>query len=170
MPETIAIRAPRRPSRPKEECVIRIRAELVSLGGAVMLAICLLVTALLIMTLYSPAATGMQRIIAIVLALTSWVYLARSASEELSLTGETITYRAFAARTRDISMADVETMLLIHQGLNLERGIETIEFRLRGKRAEHIGLGPCWQRHKLEAFLGSVEEALRHPKMLESVR
>ncbi|MEO5927152.1 MAG: hypothetical protein ABIO72_00590 [Patescibacteria group bacterium] len=170
MPETLEARAPRRTTTDKTDCPIRVQAELVSLGGGVMLAICMLVTALLIMALYSPDTTGMQRAIAIILTIAAWIYLFRSSTEELTLVGEEITYRAKLASTRTVSLKDLETMLLVHQGLNLERGIETIEFRLFSKKVEHLSLGPCWQRHKLEAFLGSVEDALHSPKLLETVR
>ena len=172
MPTTIAARAPRRPETPQEQtdCPIRVQAELVSLGGGVMLAICLVVTAFLIVALYSPDITGVQRFIAIILAGAAWTYLFRSSTEELILVGEEITYRAKLARTRTVSLRELETMLLVHEGLNLERGIETIEFRLFTKKIERVSLGPCWQRHKLEAFLGSVEDALHSPKLLETVR
>jgi hypothetical protein len=171
MPDVIAARAPRRAPRiEKTESVIRVRAELVSLGGGVMLAICLLIAATLIMALYSPTITGIQRFIAIVLAFASWAYLLRSATEELLLIGEEISYRAVLARPRHVPLKDLEAMLLIHQGLNLEHGIETIEFHFFNKHIERVSLGPCWQRNKLEAFLSSVEEALHSPKLLESVR
>jgi hypothetical protein len=171
MQDTITVRAPRRaPKAVAVDCVLRVQAEIVSLGGAVLLTLCLLLTAVLIMALFSPTITGVQRFIAVVLTFSGWMYLLRSASEDLSIVGQTITYRAVLARTRTIPLADIETMLLVHQGLNLEKGIETIEFRRFDKKVEHLSLGPCWQRHKLEAFLGSVEEALHSPKLLESVR
>jgi hypothetical protein len=170
MPDALAARAPRRAKTEKTDCPIRVQAELVSLGGGVMLTICLVVSALLVMALYSPDVTGMQRIIAIILALAAWMYLFRSSTEELVLVGQEITYRAKLSRTRTVSLRDLETMLLIHQGFNLERGIETIEFRLFSKKIERLSLGPCWQRHTLEEFLGSVEDALRSPKLLEPVR
>lgn len=170
MPETLTARAPRRVDVEQTDCPIRVQAELVSLGGGVMLAICLVVTAILVMALYSPDVTGMQRTIAIILAVAAWLYLFRSSTEELTLVGQEITYRAKLARTRTVSLRELESMLLVHQGLNLERGIETIEFRLFSRKVEHLSLGPCWQRNKLEAFLGSVEDALHSPKLLESVR
>lgn len=170
MPESFSARAPRRVVEQQTDCPIRVQAEIVSIGGSIMLAICMLVTTLLIMALYSPDVTGLQRSIAIILTIAAWTYLFRSSTEELVLVGEEITYRAKLARTRTVSLSDLESMVLIHQGLNLERGMETVEFHLFSKRVEHVSLGPCWQRHKLEAFLGSVEEALHSPKLLETVR
>ena len=61
-------------------------------------------------------------------------------------------------------------MLLVHQGFNLERGMESIVFQRRGRKPEPVALGPCWQRNKLEAFLRSVEAALQDPHLLEEVR
>lgn len=170
MPQSITARAPQRSAPQRTECPIRVQAEIVSIGGGVMLAICMLVTTLLIMAVYSPDVSSLQRTIAGILTVAAWMYLLRSSSEELVLVGEEITYRAKPARTRTVSLKDLESMVLIHQGLNLERGIETVELHLFSDKVEHISLGPCWQRHKLEAFLGSVEDALHSPKLLETVR
>jgi hypothetical protein len=69
-----------------------------------------------------------------------------------------------------IKLADLDALLYVHNGFNLERGMDVVEFRRRGKKPERVALGPCWQRHKLEEFLHSVEQALSDPKLLEEVR
>lgn len=170
MPDVIAARAPRRAEAVATDCVIRIRAELVSIGGGVLLTLCLVGTAILIMALFSPTVTGVQRFIAIVLSAALWMYLIRSVTEELILVGEELCYKAVLARSRVIRMDQLESMLLVHQGFNLERGIETIELRTFDRRIERISLGPCWQRSKLESFLRSVQDALHSPALSETAR
>jgi hypothetical protein len=165
MPNTLRADAPRRPDAVQTESVIRVRAELVSIGGGVLLLICLVVTAVLIGALLYPDTTGVQRFIAVVLTLTAWMYLVRSTTEELALVDQRISYRAVLARARTVNIADLESMVFTHQGFNLERGMETIEFRTFDKRVERVSLGPCWEREKLESFVRSVEEALHASEM-----
>lgn len=152
------------------ECVRDVHAEIFSVGGAIILSICAALSLILWVTLDLASVSATQRIIAILLVLGSWAYFASSATEHLVLNGSAIEFSSWLAARRRIQLKDLESMLLTHQGLNLEKGIETIEFRRRGKKPERLALGPCWQRHKLEAFLHSVEEALNAPHLLEEVR
>lgn len=173
MPDIIAAMAPRRAREARAadaECIVTARAELVSLGGAVLLAMCLLITAVFIMAMFSPVVTGIQRFIAIVLFGSSWAYFLDSVTEKLALIGDTVVFTAAMSRTRRVPLVELEGMVLIHQGLNLEHGIETLEFRQYKKRVDRVSLGPCWQRHKLEGFLHSVEQAMQGSQKLVSVR
>lgn len=171
MPEVLSTRTTRRQAPPVENvCLVQARAEVVSLGGAVLLALCLLLSAVFIMALFSPIVSGLQRFIAVVFFLAGWVYLLDSVTESLSLVGQTLEFTAKLRRTRRIPLAELEGMTLIHQGLNLEQGVETIELHQFGKHVDRISLGPCWQRHVLEAFLHSVDRALQHAVVVESKR
>jgi hypothetical protein len=162
VPKTIAVIAPRRERKaPEKECVLQARAELVSLGGAVLLSLCMIITAVFIMVMYSPGVTGIQRLIGVILFVGVWAYFLNSVTERLSLCGSVLTYTSLLNRTRSIPLDDLDAMILTHEGLNLERGIESIELRRPGKRPDKIPLGPCWQRNKLEGFLRSVDRALR---------
>jgi hypothetical protein len=160
MPDSLVVRAPERSAERQTESVVRVRAELVSVGGGILLTICLLLTAGSIAALLYPGVTSVQRFIAGVLLLAAWVYFIRSITEELALVDRQITFRAILARTRTIRIDELASMELTHQGVNLERGIETIEFQTFDKRIERVSLGPCWDRDQLEAFVRSVEEAL----------
>lgn len=170
--EIIGAVAPQRPWSEERnvECLRDIRAGIISIGGGIVFGICLALTALTFIVLGMSTLTSVQRVIAIVLTFSAWSYLINSATERLCLVDHTIVYSSFLGRKKIVPLIDLEAMLLIHQGFNLERGIETIEFRRRGDKTETIALGPCWQRHTLEAFLHSVEEALNDPELLEEVR
>lgn len=169
--DVIGAYAPKRTrSRIETECVREARADIFSVGGAIIASLCVMLTVIAVMVLNTPTVTVSQRVIVLVLTMASWLYFLSSATERLQLVDHAVEYTsAFSAR-RHIPLEELEAMLLIHQGFNLERGIETIEFRRRGKKSDRIALGPCWQRHKLEAFLHSVEEALNAPELLEEVR
>ncbi len=169
---TIGAYAPKRrgPDRQEDECVCEVRAEIVSLGGGIVLFLAIILTSAAVAVRVFPEVTMFQRIILGVLAIGAWLYLFDSASERLRLVDHSVEYTSLLGRGRSASLRELEAMLLVHQGFNLERGMETIEFRRRGAAPERFALGPCWQRNKLEAFLHSVEEALRDPHLLEEVR
>ncbi|MBU0540499.1 hypothetical protein KKF59_03295 [Patescibacteria group bacterium] len=161
MPETIAAIAPKKKLQQEPDCLIQVRAELVSLGGAVLLAVCLMLTAVLFMVFLTPTVTGAQRFIAVVLVFAAWGYFLNSISEKLSLYGDTLEFRAAFSHPRSIPLDELQAMILTHEGFNLERGLETIEFRRSGRKPDRVSLGPCWQRNKLESFLKSLEQALQ---------
>lgn len=151
-------------------CVREVHAEIFSIGGAFILMVCIILTVISAMAVSSSDLTGPQSLIAVILTGAAWFYYLSSVTERLALADHTIEYSSLLSRHRRIPLTDLESMSFIHQGFNLERGIETIEFRRRGAKPDRIALGPCWHRHTLEAFLHSVEEALNEPKLLEEVR
>src|SRR6185369_1703740 len=117
-----------------------------------------------------PTVTSLQLTILILLTGASWMYLLDSCTERLCLVDHSIEFKAFFSRKRRIPLNELQAMLLVHEGFNLERGMESIEFRRAGRKPDRVPLGPCWQRHKLESFLHSVEEALCDPSLLKEVR
>jgi len=171
MAEIMGAFAPKKMKGDQEiECVCDVRAEIVSLGGAIMFGICILLAMSLFMVLMLPGITALQIAIVFILTLISWIYLFDSCTERLRLVGRTLHYSAAFSRKRIIPLNELDAMILMHEGFNLERGMESIEFRRRGKKPDRIALGPCWQRNKLEAFLHSVEQALQDPHLLGEVR
>ena len=163
------------PQRPRSEreivCERDIRANVFSIGGAIVLALCMLLSVVTMIALSTPGQTMIQQMIAVVLSGGAWLYLFSSMTERLRLEDHNVVYSSALGRTIRVPLDDLDEMLLVHQGFNLERGIETIEFRRTGKEeSDRISLGPCWHRHNLEAFLHSVEEALNNAELLEEVR
>lgn len=151
-------------------CVIRVHAELVSLGGGIVLTICLLLTGILLIAFTLPSVTSIQRLISGIFFIAGWLYLWKSATEELFFEHKKLFFTSTLGRTHEIELDEIESVLLVHEGLNLEQGIETLEIRFRDRPPEQFSLGPCWQRNKLEKFLHALEEILHMPKVLEEVR
>jgi hypothetical protein len=140
-------------------CVREIHADILSVGGAVMLAACGALTLVAVGIVPLTAITSAQRAIILLLTAGSWLYVVESLSERLRILDHHLEYKTLMS-SRRIPLEQLQSMSLTYQGLNMERGIESIEIRRRGKPVERIALGPCWQRHKLEAFIRSVQDIL----------
>ena len=162
----------KRPIRKEPEvvCVREVHATLLSLGGVLLVSVCVMLSLFAFVVSQMADVTSVQRGIAIVLVVAVWLYAVSSATEKIQLVDHAVEYVSVLSRRVSVSLDDLQEMLFIHQGFNLEQGIETIEFRRRDGSSDRIALGPCWQRHDLEMFLHSVEEALNAPKLLEEVR
>lgn len=171
MPQVMQVTAPARTRDEREAaCVREVRAELVSISGALILSTCIMLTILLYIGWQIPTISRTQLAILAFLVAISWMYLADSATERFCLVDRSILFTSLLTKDRTIKLSDLDSLLYVHNGFNLERGIDSVEFRRRGKRPDRVALGPCWQRHKLEDFLHSVEQALQDPKILEEVR
>lgn len=170
--QVIGVFAPKRAVKrpPPTECEREVRADILSLGGAVILGICLVLSAALLLASQSASVSQLQRIILAALTMAAWLYFFDSISERLRIIDHAVEYSALLSRRRFVPLIELESMLMVYEGFNLERGIESIEFRRRGRKPDRIALGPCWQRNKLERFMRSVEEALRDPHLLEEIR
>ncbi len=154
----------------RTSCVRDVRAEAISLGGLVLIAICALISVVAFLMLGSAAITSAQRAIIALLSFGAWLYAVDSLSERLTLVNQEVHFSSFFSRRRAIPLVELEAMILVQQGFNLEQGMQSIEFRRHGFRPDRITLGPCWRRYRLEDFLHSVELALNDPHLLEEVR
>jgi hypothetical protein len=153
-----------------DRCTREARAEFISLGGAILLAICTMLSAALYAAVTDRGVSPMQVVILLLLTVGAWIYFLDSSTERICLTDRSLHVSSIFSH-RTVPLNELLSMTLIYQGFNLERGIETIELRRRGVKApEQIALGPCWQRHKLEGFLRFVEQALHDPHLLAEVR
>jgi hypothetical protein len=164
MPDVITAFAPRNKRnarRTDDECVVQAHAELVSLGGAILLALCMFLAAAFIAVSTMSNTTPIQRFIVGILLFASLAYLINSVTEKLMLQGRTLVFDALLSSKREIPLDDLEGMILTHEGFNLEKGIVTIEFRQYDRKPDKVSLGPCWQRSKLEAFMRSIQKVLR---------
>lgn len=170
MDQIIGAYAPKSLRDLRTSCVRDVRAEVISLGGVILVAICFLITVIAFLMLASPAITSAQRAIVGILAVGAWLYAVDSLSERLTLVNQEVHFTAMLTRRRAIPLIELEAMILVQQGFNLEQGMQSIEFRRRGFRPDRITLGPCWRRYRLEDFLHSVELALNDPHLLEEVR
>jgi len=154
----------------EEACTVRVHAKLVSLNGGVVLAVCIILTAVFAATYLTARLAAVQSALITVLMVAAWVYLVDSVSESLSLVGRTIQRSSSFSPRTVIKLDDIKSLLLVHEGLNQEVGIESITATYRNGRFERLSLGPCWRRRDLESFLQSVEQAMGNGKLLEEVR
>lgn len=161
------------PSRnPVEEavCLREVHADLSSLGSIILGSVCVLLLVLSGLVAHIPLLTPLEVGGVFALTLVAWLYYVNCVTERLQLYGHEVRLRSCFMSQRTIELNGLQEMLLVYQGLNVERGIMTISFRRKGQSPESLILGPCWHRHKLELFLHSVEEVLHTPKLLEEVR
>lgn len=170
MEKILGAYAPKSLRELRMSCVRDVRAEAISLGGIILLALCVMVSFVALLMLASPAITSAQRAIVGILAVGSWLYAFDSLSERLMLVNQEVHFSALFTRRRMIPLVELEAMILVQQGFNLEQGMQSIEFRRVGYEPDRITLGPCWRRYRLEDFLHSVELALHDPHLLEEVR
>jgi len=168
MPDTIAAVAPRREraSEPLRVTVRDSRARLASIGGGILLALCIALTAAIFVVSALPQATGAQRVILLALTLASWAYLADSMSERLRITDDAIEYTSFLGRSRRWELDELAAVLMTYRGFTLDDGFICVEFRTRDRNADRLSLGPCWRRDRLGEFMQSVQAVLIDPTLL----
>ena len=137
---------------------LQTHARLVSLNGGVILAVCILFTAFFIAAVLATRLTGAQSVLFGVLMIAAWIYLLDAATERLSFSHGELERRSLLGRQARLNVNAMDTLLLFHEGLNQEVGIDSIVIR-RGGREERLPLGPCWRHRDVEAFLASVGQA-----------
>lgn len=151
-------------------CALQVRAKPVSLNGGVVLSVCIILSALAATAYVTGRLVAVQNALLFLLTFAAWLYLLDSATERLLLVGEAIVRESALGRRLTIKLDDMDALLLVHEGLNQEIGIESLTARYRDGHEEKLPLGPCWRRHELEAFLSSVEKAMGRTKLVEEVR
>lgn len=134
-----------------------VRANVVSLGGGVILSVAILLTTAAGATYFFSDVTNLQRVILFLFAIGSWIYFIDCISERLTYINNVLEFSSLCSRTARVSLESVQSVFLIHQGFNLERGMESLEICCEGKESKRIDLGPCWQRNILESFLLTIE-------------
>jgi hypothetical protein len=149
-----------RSKRTNGDCAICVKAGIVSLNGGIVLAICLLLTAVTAASVLTKNFVASQTILFVILSLASWMYLLDGASEKLYLAGGSLIRSSLFGRSQDIDLSDVSSFLLKHEGLNQKVGIESLTVAYGDGREERLPLGPCWRRRDLEHFLESVERVM----------
>ncbi len=134
-----------------------VHARLVSLGGGILLGVLLAFAALLFEVYTSPTSMRVQQLLVSAIGVGLIVYLVDSASETLKWHAPTIIFNSWLKRRRRISLLGRESIQLVHEGLNLEHGIESLVVcGHEGEQAQRFSLGPLWRRRDLEAFLQEV--------------
>lgn len=145
------------------------RAHLFSLGGCILLSSWLLSVMMFVAVLGTNQHTPLLILVGGVcamLTLYSWI----SSREELVLRADSLSWSAPLQSKELIPLADVCEVRLVHEGLNMERGILRLTFHYADKTRRSIALGPCWRRHELEEMLLIIERHLSSCKLVEHIR
>lgn len=141
-----------------------IRAQLVSMGGGIILAVTIMVTLVFIFSFLMPQGNGTQLLIIIILSIISWVYFINCATEHLKLTESELIYSSMLTRTQRIAFEDIEAYKLTDLGVQLNGSMYVLEIQhAEKKQPVEISLGPCWRRHELRQFiktLGTILEEI----------
>jgi len=155
------IKTRRLPPVKAEEPKTEIRADFMTLGGSIILAVTIVVSLVFIFSLATQIVEGLQFVILSILAIACWLYLINRFSERFRLTDGTLEFSASLGRTQRFRLEEITALRLIDFGWTmngdrfaLEIGVDDHEKPLQ------IGLGPCWRRHELTAFVRTVGRTL----------
>ena len=149
---------------------MKIRANPLSLGGIVLFGILLVVAVLTWFAAVGPDHTGIQLGVFTFFLLMVVGYCLDATSESLELKNGFVTFDTWIRPKKRVNACAMEDVLIVHEGLNQERGIISIRFRAPGGAETRIQLGPLWRRRDLEAFFAEVERATGECKLVEEVR
>ncbi|MCC7522632.1 hypothetical protein IT407_02445 [Candidatus Uhrbacteria bacterium] len=138
---------------------LSIRATPFSFGGIILAGLLLVLAAL--------AYSGwIERVLFILL----FAYFIDAWSEKLILKNDTVEFDSLFRRRKKIIACRMSDVLIVHEGLNQERGIVSVRFRHPDKTTDFLSLGPLWKRSDLEEFFGALEKAVDDCKLVEHVR
>lgn len=144
----------------KKECDIRISASLFSLNGGLVLAVCIMITGIVIASIWTDRLAASQSVLFAILGVACWLYFTDSVTEKLTFAGNKIIKTSAIGRSERIDMDDVNNILLRHIGPNPELGIESVIVLYKDGTEDQMGLGPCWRKQEIESFLDSIESAM----------
>ncbi|MHB8830832.1 MAG: hypothetical protein ACYC44_01850 [Patescibacteria group bacterium] len=162
MPEVIAdVKVERDPPQKVEEHVTEIRANFISLGGGVILAITIVATLFLVFSLLIPMVAPLQLAIIAILALACWIYAINRFSERFRLIDGDLEFNIALGRSQKFKLEQVTALRLTNLGWSLNGDFYVLEIGLAERNQPiQIGLGPCWRRQDLTAFIDTVGRSL----------
>ena len=149
---------------------LHIKARLISLGGGILAALGVFLSVMFLVSFWLPRVPWAARLVIFGLLILLIVYTAAGWLERLSFDGKKIIFRNWRGE-RAVNPAEAAEILFVHQGLNLEHGIESLLFRdAHGDILERFDLGPLWRRRDLEPFLHEIEKVSGRAKLVQEVR
>ncbi len=148
----------------------RVHARVQSLGGMVLGGLFLVLLVVLWIATHVAVRNVWLEGLLIGFLLVMAAYVVDGASESLEYKDQALVFDGWLTRRRTVSLAGIVQVLLVHEGLNPEWGIETLTCMHRDGDCERLALGPLWRRRDLEAFLADVESGLHNEKIVEEVR
>jgi hypothetical protein len=149
---------------------IVIRATPLSLGGSVLLGL-LVFVGLLLWIAFQPHEPSMAlRVMLSLVWIGLLIYLIDVWSEKITYADGVLVFDSVLKRRVKIVLSDTNDILVVHEGLNQERGIISARFRERDGSVIDWPLGPLWNRHDLEPFFASLEQQVGKKKLFQHVR
>ncbi len=161
MPTVLAEKSFHQVGRQIDEPLNDVRSNLVSPGGALILAVTIVLTLFLAMSLVLPALDGLQTAIFAMLAFVCWGYLLNCSSEKLRLEDGVLQYRAMMGRSHSYPLEIIRGFRLTDLGVSLNGSMYVLEISLEDKtRPVQISLGPCWKKRDLVKFIKTLGQNL----------
>lgn len=161
MPTVLAEKRMRSIGSRVEEPLNDTRSDIVSPGGGLILAVTILLTMFLIMSLLAPVLDGLQTVILAMLTLVCWGYLLNCTTERLRLEDGYFEFKAALGRTYKFPLETIRGFRLTDLGVSLNGSMYVLEMNLEERsRPLQISLGPCWQKNNLVRFLKSLGQAM----------
>jgi ATP-binding cassette subfamily F protein 3 len=99
---------------------------------------------------------SVQNGLIVVLTLAAWVYLLDSTTERLQLVGDAIERSSILGRHMTIKLDDIAALLLVHEGLNQEVGIESLTARYGELQHEFEARGGYRLESEAKVILGGL--------------
>ncbi|MFA6503730.1 MAG: hypothetical protein WCT54_02125 [Patescibacteria group bacterium] len=170
MPQVLAEIRSAKQIKPEDlKPISEIKADFMTLGGALILAITISVTPFLLFSLMLPAIDGLQLAIIAILTGACWLYLVNRFSEKLKLENEMLEFKAVLGRVQRFNLNEIATLRLTALGWSLSGDFFLLEVENHEGRPSQIGLGPCWRRSDLSAFIRTVGTTLEEFNGYEQV-
>ena len=138
---------------------MKIRATPISIGGIVLIGILLVTLVLAWIASRGPWHTPIQTAVFTFFFLLVLGYFVDAWSERLVLKNGLVTFDSLLRKKVTVNVCAMDEVLVIHEGLNQERGIVSVIFRAANGRRTRLSLGPLWKRSELESFLSKLESA-----------
>ena len=125
---------------------MKVHATLISAGGIILVGI------LLVMCVLAWFGGGLF----LLLLLLVLAYGVDAASESLEWQKGYVIFDTLLRPKKRVRCPDGTDLLIVHEGLNQERGIVSVRFRTTDGTETRIQLGPFWRKRDLEAFLAKL--------------
>lgn len=150
-----------KPQLQEEEVPSQIKADFVTMGGGVILAVTIVATLFLIFSLLVPMVERLQLFIIAILTGACWLYMVNRFSEGFVIKEGVLEFDTALGRKQVFRLEEIVGLRLTELGWSLNGDFFILEISTQAKRKPvQIGLGPCWHRPKLSAFMRYVGQQL----------
>jgi hypothetical protein len=146
-----------------DEVASEIKADFMTVGGGIILAVTIVATLFLIFSLLVPVVDRLQFAIIAILTGACWLYMINRFSEKLKLKGDLMEFDTALGRKQVFNLDEIMGLRLTDLGWSLNGDFFVLEISVYDKpRPMQIGLGPCWKRTDLSSFIRDVGKKLEN--------